>query len=224
MTQLPGSQQGTDSNGSGFQTPPTPQPSPVQPTDAGALTLQLQAQLNELQSRFNGQQGAIQREVEAKKKAQTDFMELNTTYAQEKANWENQFKTANEKVQTLTQQMNERDAKLQKYERQAQVRQVIASDFKPLVSLYDEGLLIGAEQLEGEDLKTYLTKFQTVADKLRETAVVQNLAGSTPTPTATPNAAALSKDQLTEQLMKMSPLDPKYDDVKAQWEQANGMT
>ena len=229
MSFIPGQQPdpGSGANGVSFTPTQPPQAAPVNQTDVGALQAQitalltekqsLAAQLQDLQGRYNGQQGAIQREVEAKKQAVLKVDQLQTDLAAKEAEWNNKFVTTDTQVKTLEQQLNERTAKLQGFEKREVTRTTIAKDFKELVPLYDEGLMPGVESLEPEAMTTFLTKFKTVADQLRTGAVVNQMVGSTPNAGQAPaSGASLTIEQLTEQMMTMSPFDPKYGDFKAQ--------
>lgn len=227
MSFIPGQQPDPGSGATGFVPSPPPQQSPAGQIDVGALQAQinqlmtanqtLTGQLTDLQGRYNGQQGAIQREVEAKKTALAQTADLQTQIASLEADWKNKFDTANGQVTTLTQQLNERTTKLQGFEKRDTTRGLIAKDFKELVPLFDEGLMPGVESLEGDALTGFLTKFKTVADQLRTGVVLNTMVGSTPGGNSTPaGGAALTADQLTEQMMKMSPFDPKYAEARAQ--------
>lgn len=233
MLNQPGQQPVTGSEGSNFQSFPPPQPAPAGQFDVGALQARinelltqnqtLTAQITDWQSRYNGQQGAIQREVEAKKNALLQANELQTQFASLQADLQSKETHWKTQLDTLNQTLNERTSKLSGYEKKDATRTFLSAspDFKDLVSYFDQGLMPGVESMEGDEQTAFLTKFKTVTSQLREGAVVNTLLGSSPAPNAPApsGGASLTVDELHQQMMSMNPWDPKYQEYDKQYSQ-----
>lgn len=89
-------------------------------------------------------------------------------------------------------QFEQASAKANKLERQQELGRHIRTQHPELAGLYDEGLLLGVESLEGEELDGYLTRYAEKLGAVKDTILNTTVSGSTPPPPSAPEKPAMT--------------------------------
>lgn len=86
------------------------------------------------------------------------------------------------------------------YRKRFEISRVVASDYPELMPLYNDGLLIGVESLEGDELKAFLARYQERVKGLVNDKVVGDVRGSTPQPPASAAPTAVTRESLLREV------------------------
>ena len=164
-------------------------------------------------SKYDGLQGYVinlKNQIASKEQA---LMDLEQQVADLKQQVE-ELGGAKAELETETEQLREY-RKLS--ERKAAVRKVITEKHPELAGLFDDGLMMGVEDLQGESLMVYLDKF---AKRLNASAL-ETLDGTVPTPPTDPSEGgkfAATEEQLLDFLLSHDPSTPEWTKASQQYE------
>lgn len=167
--------QGTDTTNSGGESRSTHNGNTGNPVSADVQTWI---------DKYNGAQGfgaaQKQRADELEKKLQATIADYEAKLVSLVAERDTHQTTAQQHAQRLS----EIEANYKLALRQIEVGRTIRQKFPDLADLYDEGLMIGVESLEGDALNEYLQKFAGKLGARQQADLERALEGATPQQTA----------------------------------------
>jgi len=205
-------------------TTPTPTPNVTDTTD-------WKVQAETWQSRYNGQQTAMNKKSEEVKTWQQKYAELQAEHEGFKGTKDTELTDLQKRHQTLEQQLAELSKKTAQYERQDTIRSLIHSTFPDLAPefesdpIYRQGILSAAEQMDEAALKESLTKSLELKKGQRAAAATAAVSGAS---SAAPNSGTsglgnATEAQINEQIGKL-PLSelgtPKHQTLMQQLREA----
>lgn len=86
------------------------------------------------------------------------------------------------------------------FRKRFEISRVVSSEYPELMPLYNDGLLIGVESLEGDDLKSFLARYQERVKGLVNEKVVGDARGSTPPPPTSAAPTAVTRESLLREV------------------------
>lgn len=214
-------QQTDGGNGAGITTPP-PTPNVTDTTD-------WKAQAETWQSRYNGQQTAMNKKSAEVKSWQQKVAELQAELEGFKGTTSAELTDWQKKNQTLEQQTAEQAAKLAQYELKEKTRKLIYSDdFKDLATdfemdeVFQFGVLAAAKEMDDAALKASLAKSLEVRKgKLAAAATAAVSGASSAAPNSgTTGAGSMSEEQAIAKVRQAKLGTPEYDLAMKQWQEA----
>lgn len=130
------------------------------------------------EERLNGAKGEAAKHRKKAERLESDLNRLR----QETLNLvkeRDKFKTDWE---ATSQQAIQAQTELTRLQRQSEIGKLIRTDYSSLTDLYDGGLLLGLESLEGDALTQYLTQYSDKISQRQELTVQQTISGAKPPP------------------------------------------
>lgn len=187
-----------------FETQDEQQPSPAVTPAAPTPSPSPDVTVEKLQRQYNGLQGAFNKE---KKRGDELVIKLDTTTTE----YETQVNTlAAERdalaatQQALQEQLTAAQTKAAKLEKEKSIGTTVRRDFPALAELFDEGLLLGIDGLEGDALTTYLTQYQEKLGVIRDNMIRNKTAGATPSaPSGQKTTAAMTQEDAKKNLQSV---------------------
>lgn len=182
------------------------------------------AQAQSWQSKYNGLQGhatTTKRKLDELTLAQAngaqEYEAQLTALTTERDTYKADLEAHRQSVEALT-------AKSAKLERHMELGRTIRGQFPSLAELFDEGLLLGVDGLEGDDLANHLTSLSQKFEKVADDRVRGITAGATPPPPGQQQQqAGMTREEvfakMTTLLNEKGPNDPEYKAAFAQYTQ-----
>jgi len=179
--------------------------------------------------RFKGLQRTLEKKNSQVRRLQDKLAEADERYEADTSELRGQLDDAVQERDTLSksnsvmlkekQQRDRRDTVASTI-RSAQTEDGKAKYPRQMVELFEEGLMPGAENLEGDDLTTFLDKFATKLSRFNDAAVEDHLEGSTGDPPSGSARQPLtqSKDDLYQALLThRNPDSKEYQQLETQY-------
>ena len=151
------------------------------PEDETPLTEPAKAEVS-WEERFNGMKGTAVKHQKRADKLAAELADLRQQYEEQTltlGSERDQLKSELEKTVTQSVQAQTELALLKK---QSEIGRLIRRDYPALTDLYDEGLLIGLEALEGVALTDYVTRYAQKLGQVRQAGVEEAVSGAKPPP------------------------------------------
>lgn len=160
---------------------PDVSPVRVHPEDEAPLTEPAKAEPS-WEERFNGMKGTAMKHQKRADKLAAELADLRQQYEEQTLTLggeRDQLKIELEKFVTQATQIQSELAVLKK---QSEIGRLIRREYPALTDLYDEGLLIGLESLEGAALTDYVTRYAQKLGQVRQAGLEEAVSGAKPPP------------------------------------------
>lgn len=172
-------------------------------------------------AKYDGLQGAFKQLQTQHQELKVHFVDLSTQHESATSEAQVEIDRLSTELQTAQSQVEQLTGRNQTLEKQAEVRRHIASKYPDLAGLYDKGLLLGVDDLEGDALDEHLGRFQEEFGSMQQRDMEDHVAGSTPAPQGgNEQTPAKTADEMYDQLMGMPPGTEEYNKLFQQYTQA----